>query len=92
MNVLEPRLRAILLELAAERTGGRTFCPSEAARRLDPRDWRRHMEEVRAVAAGLVAEGLLTATQAGDRVDPVRAHGPIRLAAGSAGSEGRGTA
>lgn len=66
-------IAAVLLDLAAERTG--TFCPSEAARRLAD-DWRPLMPDVRRVAATLP----LVATQAGHPVDPLTATGPIRLA------------
>jgi hypothetical protein len=64
-----------LLALAAERGQGKTFCPSEAARRLAD-DWRPLMPEVRRVAATLP----LIATRKGTPVDPVSAKGPIRLA------------
>ena len=66
-------IRAVLLALAAERTG-RTFCPSEAARTLAD-DWRPLMADIRRVAATLP----LVATQKGQPVDPLTAKGPIRL-------------
>lgn len=66
-------IRAVLLALAAERTG-RTFCPSEAARRLSD-DWRPLMPDIRRVAATLP----LKATQKGQPVDLITAKGPIRL-------------
>lgn len=64
----------VLLDLAHQRGVGKTFCPSEAARRLSD-DWRPLMPEVRRVAAQLE----LLATQKGVPVDPVTAKGPIRL-------------
>ena len=64
----------VLLDLAHQRGVGKTFCPSEAARRLSD-DWRPLMPEVRRVAAQLD----LAATQRGAPVDPVTAKGPIRL-------------
>lgn len=64
----------VLLDLAHQRGVGKTFCPSEAARRLSD-DWRPLMPEVRRVAAQLD----LLATQKGLPVDPVTAKGPIRL-------------
>jgi hypothetical protein len=63
-----------LLDLAHQRGVGKTFCPSEAARRLSD-DWRPLMPEVRRVAVTLD----LLATQKGAPVDPVTAKGPIRL-------------
>ncbi len=64
----------VLLDLAHQRGVGKTFCPSEAARRLSD-DWHPLMPEVRRVAATLD----LQATQKGAPVDPVTAKGPIRL-------------
>ena len=72
-------VRAILLTLADERRG-RTFCPSEAARRLGE-DWRPLMPLVRAEAGRLAREGRLVATQGGVAVDVEAARGPIRLGA-----------
>ena len=73
------RLRAILLGLASERGIEGTFCPSEAARRLDPKDWRRHMQAVREAAVDLAVEGTLVVFQKGAPVDPATVRGPIRL-------------
>lgn len=66
-----------LRALARERGGGKTFCPSEAAKRLAD-DWRPLMDDVRRVAG--TTDGIV-ATQKGERVDPVAARGPIRLGA-----------
>lgn len=74
----EPAIDDMLLDLAHRRGAGKTFCPSEAARALGD-DWRARMGDVRAVAARLVAEGRIVATQKGTPVDPVTARGPIRL-------------
>lgn len=71
----DEEIASVLLTLAAERAP-KTFCPSEAARRLSD-DWRPLMSDVRRVAAGLN----LVATQKGLPVDPVSAKGPIRLGA-----------
>ncbi|MBS0126306.1 DUF3253 domain-containing protein [Thetidibacter halocola] len=67
-------IAACLMALAAERGSARSFCPSEAARRLAT-DWRPLMPEIRRVAATLP----LRATQKGAPVDPLTARGPIRL-------------
>lgn len=74
-------IAAVLRAFARERAGRGTFCPAEAARRLDPADWRALMPRVRAVAQRLVAAGELACTQQGRAVNPVKARGPIRLAA-----------
>ncbi|PRY95581.1 uncharacterized protein DUF3253 [Hasllibacter halocynthiae] len=75
----EAEVRSALLALAAERRG-RTFCPSEGARRL-AEDWRPLMPLVRTQAARLAREGRLVATQGGAKVDADAARGPIRLGA-----------
>jgi hypothetical protein len=69
------RIRAAILDLALQRGRGKSLCPSEVARALDP-DWRRVLPEVRAVAAAMPE---IIATQRGTEVDPVTAKGPIRL-------------
>jgi hypothetical protein len=69
------RIADVLMDLADARGPSKTFCPSEAARRL-AEDWRPLMPEVRRVAVLLP----LVATQGGRSVDPVAAAGPIRLA------------
>ncbi|MEM6891589.1 MAG: DUF3253 domain-containing protein [Pseudomonadota bacterium] len=63
------------MALAEARGPRRTFCPSDAARRLAPEDWRPLMPRVRRVAADLP----LCATQKGQIVDVLTARGPIRL-------------
>lgn len=73
-------IRKALLELAAQREEGKTFCPSEVARGLAPKNWRPLMPQVREVAAALVKSGKLRCTQRGQEADPVKAKGPIRLA------------
>ncbi|OSQ52634.1 DUF3253 domain-containing protein [Marivita geojedonensis] len=74
MTPSDNEIADILLDLAHQRGVGKTFCPSEAARRLSD-DWRPLMPEVRRVASQLD----LQATQKGAPVDPVTAKGPIRL-------------
>lgn len=70
--------RAILALLEARRPGA-TICPSEAARRVDPENWRARMEDARMAVRRLVAEGRAEITQGGRVVDPSRAKGPIRV-------------
>jgi len=71
-------IAGVLAALADARGAGRSFCPSEAARRLAD-DGRPLMPEVRRVAAAMAAEGVLVATQGGRPADPLTARGPIRL-------------
>ncbi|MCE6950044.1 DUF3253 domain-containing protein [Cereibacter sphaeroides] len=79
MTCSDEAIRGVLMDLAQERGRGRSFCPSEAARRLAP-EWRQLMPDIRRVAQACAAEGLLCATQRGRPVDPRTARGPIRLA------------
>lgn len=72
-------IRAKLLDLAARRSEGATFCPSEAARSLS-KDWRLLMPSVREVAADLVDDGKLVCTQRGEPAHPLTTRGAIRLA------------
>lgn len=76
---LEGEIHRTLLELAAARSAGATFCPSEAARRLS-KDWRPLMQPVREAAAVLVDEGKLVCTQRGEPAHPLKTKGAIRLA------------
>lgn len=70
--------RSIRTLLAAHE--GKTICPSEVARALDPVGFRALMPAVRDVASGLRERGRIVITQRGKEVDPARARGPIRLA------------
>ena len=79
---MRPGRRAItqsLLTLAEERGSEKTFCPSEAARRLAPDAWRECMPRIRAEALKLVKVGKLRANQRGDEVDPGSARGALRF-------------
>ena len=66
-------------ELLDRRAPGATICPSEAARRVDPDEWRYLVPDVRRVAGRLVADGRVEMTQGGEVVDPATARGPVRL-------------
>ncbi len=74
-QALEEAIDALL----STRGAGKTICPSEAARRVDPDDWRSLMEPARRAARRMVARGELEICQAGAVVDPSTAKGPIRL-------------
>lgn len=54
-----PEIRRAILELRDKRGKGKTFCPSEAAREVDPHDWKPLMEPVREEARKLYNEGQL---------------------------------
>ena len=72
-------LRAEILRLAEARGRGRTICPSEVARSLDPQDWRRLMQPVREAAFGLADERAVAILQRGKIVDGRTAEGPLRI-------------
>lgn len=75
-------LEAAITDLLDARGAGKTICPSEAARRVDPEGWRELMEPARRAARRLVAAGTVEITQQGRPVDPSTAKGPVRLRKG----------
>lgn len=76
---VDEALEAAIVDLLRQRSGGATICPSEAARAVDPDNWRELMEPARSAARRLVARGQVVMTQGGRVVDPSTAKGPIRL-------------
>jgi hypothetical protein len=72
-------LESAILELLSRRAAGKTICPSEAARVVDPIGWEELMDKSRAAARRLVAKGAIVITQHGRVVDPSTAKGAIRL-------------
>lgn len=81
-DVDEVTLRAAILDLLARRAPSSSICPSEAARRCDPDEWRELMGPTREVAAQLASTGIIEVTQQGRVVDVSTARGPIRLRRG----------
>jgi hypothetical protein len=79
MKRARSEVERVLLALASERGPDKTFCPSEAARRLSPDNWREQMPKVSAAAIRLVKEGKLRSTQQGEEVDPTIARAPLRF-------------
>ena len=74
-----PVVSEILLDLVVARGVEKTFCPSEAARKFDAADWRRHMPLVRAVGVALWREKRLGVFQKGAAVENADvATGPVR--------------
>ena len=59
------RLEQAIGELLDLRRAGTTICPSEAARRVDPEEWRELMPAARAAAGRLAAAGQVEVTQGG---------------------------
>ena len=79
MKPTAAEVERVLLTLADGRGIDKTFCPSEAARRLSPNNWREQMPKVSATAIRLVNEDKLRCTQRGNEVDPATARGPLRF-------------
>ncbi|MEL7468134.1 MAG: DUF3253 domain-containing protein [Pseudomonadota bacterium] len=79
-NPFSEEIAAAILGVLAERDPGKTICPSEAARRLDPDHWRRLMTPVREVAKSMVREGRLEIRRKGEIISPEDVRGVIRLA------------
>ncbi len=80
-------VEAAILSLLAERDPGKSICPSDAARALDPQDWRGRLGQVRATAVGLARQGRLVITRHGKPADPDAFKGVYRLRLPAAGEE-----
>jgi hypothetical protein len=72
------RYDATILELAAERGEGKSFCPSEVARALSE-DWRPLLIHVRAAARRLAEAGRIDILRHGKPIEPAAMKGVIRL-------------
>lgn len=84
MNPGPTDLEQVILRLLSQREPGKSICPSDAARAARPVNWRGLMDDVRAAAGRLAAEGRVEVTQGGQPVDIARARGPVRIRAASA--------
>ncbi len=78
-GTVDAHLDEALAALLAERSAGKTVCPSEVARAVGGEQWRDLMEPARAAARRAVARGDAQITQQGRVVDPSAAKGPIRI-------------
>lgn len=68
-----------ILDLTAARGPAKSICPTEAARLMDPEDWRRRLPAVRAAAVALAKAGRIEITRKGKPVDPNDFKGVYRL-------------
>lgn len=73
-------IRAEILRQVQERGAGKSICPSEVARALEPETWRRLLGPVRDAAAALAREGRVAILRKGKAVSPDEIRGVIRLA------------
>ena len=72
-------IEAEIFNQLARREAGKSICPSEVAKSLQPEQWQRMMGKVRGVAVGLAREGRLVITKKGKPVDPDAFRGVTRL-------------
>lgn len=72
-------VRDAILSLTAARGTGKTICPTEAAREVSEKKWRRALPDVRAEAVRLAKAGVITIYRKGKPVDPDNFKGVIRL-------------
>ncbi|MDO1558174.1 DUF3253 domain-containing protein [Brevundimonas sp. 2R-24] len=72
-------IESAILELLEAREPGKSICPTDAAKRLEPDNWRRMIPRVRATAVGMMRQGRLVILKKGKPVDPDAFKGVIRL-------------
>jgi len=72
-------LEQLILRLLRQREPHGSICPSDAARAAAPDRWRELMDDVRAAAGRLAAQGDVDVTQRGQVVEVSRARGPVRI-------------
>ena len=75
-------LEAEILALLLQRSARSSICPSEAARKVEPNDWRDLMEACRMAARRLAVLGVVEICQGSTVVDISTAKGPIRIRRG----------
>ena len=76
---VDQQLEKAIGQLLNSREVLKSICPSEAAKLVDPVNWRELLEPARSAARRLVTAGTHEITQKGQIVDPSRARGPIRI-------------
>lgn len=83
-----PRLTpedAILAAIDA-RGAGKTICPTDAAKVLDPENWRGRLHQIRAAGVHLARTGVISIYRKGKPVSPDGFKGVYRLGRPSAAS------
>lgn len=73
-----PEIEALILSLTAARGPGKSICPSEVARALQP-NWQSHLTDVRRAASRLALAGRIEILRKGQPIDPGAVKGVIRL-------------
>lgn len=72
-------VRDAILTLVADRGTEKTICPSEAAKQVSEKEWRKVLPDVRAEAVRLAAAGEIAIYRKGKPVDPQAFKGVYRL-------------
>lgn len=78
-------IEAEIFDQLSRREPGKSICPSDVAKALQPEQWQRMMGKVRGVAVGLARDGRLVITKKGKPVNPDAFKGVIRLRLPEAG-------
>jgi len=68
-----------ILDLIALRGPGKTICPTEAAKAVSPKNWRKLLPEVRASAVRLAVAEKASIYRKGKPVDPLNFKGVYRI-------------
>ena len=79
VSASQDRLARCIEQLLDARAPTSSICPSDAARAVDPDGWRDLMDDARAAAGALAAQGRVQVTQRGEVVDVATARGPVRI-------------
>ncbi len=76
----DPAVDEAILRLVTARGPGKSICPTDAARALNPQTWRPHLSRVRTAAVRLALAGEISILRKGKPVDPTDFRGVYRLA------------
>ncbi len=77
-NAAEAQIESSILGLTRERGPGKSICPSDVARTMQP-NWQVLLPVVRRVAVRLALDGKIEITRKGRAIDPLTMKGVIRL-------------
>lgn len=79
LSKLDEKLERTILDLLKNRRAGASICPSEAARLVEPKNWKPLMELTRRAARRLALRECIQITQGKRCVSSLNFTGPIRL-------------
>ena len=79
MNDAADIIEAQILALTTARGPGKSICPSEVARAIEPDAWQPLLHAVRVAAKRLSAAGHIDILRKGKPIQPEAVHGVIRL-------------